>query len=484
MSLKISGLKRRSRIKGYPDNVFRLFPIVPILLLGIISIIGSTPNRNLPFPLTLSNAGPSQHVPVGSVVVLDGQSSDFRQATEVNIKNSTRLLQVWKLLTIPEGSNAVLSGRRSVNPEFTADIEGEYVIQLETQASNFSSDTPSRSTVLVTAYNGNCKPVAEAGPVRDVTTGTTVTLDGTLSSDADGDPLSYNWSFGADSPTAPLSDELTGNPVFTTAKHGDYRLRLTVNDGTVDSREDFVIIRSHNYSQPPVSISGPDQNVITGTQVFLDGSSSYDLAGGDLTYNWRILIFPVGSLAFLNSTGSVSPSFVPDIAGTYVIRLVVANSTTESRRNYDHVNLDRLMIHAAAVSESPKPLTLLTSLPYHPDQAEVGLEIQIDGVGADTVRVIPMTSPDAGTDATALRVYPAGENEVSFIINSPAWSMVSRSHPDPVHENDTLTVVLQRQSDSVYFQLVIGFSDYPALFTAQIDSLEGQRCGSSPDNCP
>ena len=41
----------------------------------------------------------------------------------------------------------------------------------------------------------NLAPVANAGPDQTVATGATVTLDGSASSDADGDALVFSWSF-------------------------------------------------------------------------------------------------------------------------------------------------------------------------------------------------------------------------------------------------------------------------------------------------
>ena len=94
------------------------------------------------------------------------------------------------------------------------------------------------------ASTGNTAPVANAGPDQLAKKGDIVTLDGSASSDADNDPLTYAWSFAskpADS-SAALSDPAAVGPTFTADKVGDYVLSLTVNDGTVDSAVDTVTI--------------------------------------------------------------------------------------------------------------------------------------------------------------------------------------------------------------------------------------------------
>ena len=71
----------------------------------------------------------------------------------------------------------------------------------------------------------NHAPVADAGP-DIVSSGTTITFDGTRSVDADGDALAYSWDFG-DGQTA------TGPVVtHTYAEGGTYPVVLLVNDGT------------------------------------------------------------------------------------------------------------------------------------------------------------------------------------------------------------------------------------------------------------
>lgn len=83
----------------------------------------------------------------------------------------------------------------------------------------------------------NDPPVADAGPGQTVHVRDVVTLDGTASSDIDGDPLTYKWSFTSmpAHTKATLSGATTANPTFRADKAGTYVVKLIVNDGTVDS---------------------------------------------------------------------------------------------------------------------------------------------------------------------------------------------------------------------------------------------------------
>jgi len=91
----------------------------------------------------------------------------------------------------------------------------------------------------------NHKPVANAGDDQIVSFGDTVQLNGSGSSDEDGDTLSYNWSFTStpDVSSVTLSDPTIGNPTFTPDKSGQYIIQLIVNDAKEDSEPDNITIK-------------------------------------------------------------------------------------------------------------------------------------------------------------------------------------------------------------------------------------------------
>ena len=83
----------------------------------------------------------------------------------------------------------------------------------------------------------NAAPVANAGTAQNVVAGAAVTLNGSGSSDANGDPLTYSWSLTSRpaGSTATLAGATTAAPTFGADAAGTYVASLVVNDGKVNS---------------------------------------------------------------------------------------------------------------------------------------------------------------------------------------------------------------------------------------------------------
>jgi RHS repeat-associated protein len=265
----------------------------------------------------VANAGPDQTVLVTQTVTLDGsKSSDV---------DGDLLTFAWLFKAVPPGSTASLSDPAAVKPTFVVDKPGTYEVQLIVNDGHVNS---SPSTVTITTQNS--PPVANAGPDQTVFVGDTVTLDGSLSSDVDGNPLSFRWSFVTVPATskAQLSDPAAVKPTFKVDAFGTYVVELIVNDGTVDSGVDTVTVSTQN--SPPVANAGLGQTVLVTQTVTLDGSNSSDVDGDALTYSWSITSLPPGSAAAFSDPNAVKPTFVVDKPGTYVAQLIVNDGQVDS----------------------------------------------------------------------------------------------------------------------------------------------------------
>jgi len=182
-----------------------------------------------------ANAGPDASAAPSRPITLDGSAS--------RDPNNTTVTYSWRIVEQPPGSHPTLTNATSAKPTFTADVAGRYVLAL------ICSDGTLMSTVdqvVIIVATGNLPPVANAGPDQTVTTGQLVTLNGTGSTDPNGDPLTYSWCLRGrpEGSTATLSGATTAQPTFTPDVAGSYVLCLTVNDGQAGSASDSVVVEA------------------------------------------------------------------------------------------------------------------------------------------------------------------------------------------------------------------------------------------------
>lgn len=265
-------------------------------------------------------AGLNQLVHAGQLVTLDGSGS-------YDSSGHVPLTYAWRFTARPAGSTAALANPTSVSPTFTADVLGDYVVQLVVTNSVGQASSPATVTISTV----NTPPVASAGPDQAITTiGATVQLNGGQSFDVDGDPLTYEWSFVSKPLTsaAALSNTKIVNPTFVADVHGTYVVQLIVRDGWSQSAPAQVTISFENVK--PVANAGLSQSTIVGHTVTLDGSGSHDANGDPLSYKWSFTAVPAGSTASIASPTSVITTFAPDLPGLYVAELIVNDGFVNS----------------------------------------------------------------------------------------------------------------------------------------------------------
>lgn len=213
-----------------------------------------------------------------------------------------------------------------------------FLLALAFGACSTKSDSKG-DTAAATA--GNSAPIADAGAPVSQSADTPVTLSGGGSRDPDGDPITFVWTFWhvpegstVDKKEAPFAKNHSADAsstTFTPDAVGTYIIELVVNDGKVDSAADTVIVTITAPESLPVANAGVDATSSVGNAVTLDGHASFDPQGRTLTYAWSVVDKPdASSLSGLTAGDTISPSFVPDARGAYVINLVVDNGLAKS----------------------------------------------------------------------------------------------------------------------------------------------------------
>lgn len=385
----------------------------------------------------VADAGPDQTVAQGDLVELDASGS-----SDVNGDNLTYL---WSLVSTPAGSSAMLSDPTAVMPNFTADLDGDYVVQLQVNDGQLDSTA---DTLTVKSSSGNMAPVADAGSDQTVMMGDSVSLDAGNSSDADGDTLSYQWSLISRpaGSMAILSDPNAEMPDFVADVDGEYVAQLVVNDGTQNSAPTTVTITTEPGNTAPMADAGADQVVMVGDDVALNAAGSSDVNGDALSYFWSLISAPDGSTATLSTLDAVTTGFTADVEGEYVVQLIVNDGMLDGTPDTvavtagTDVQVDEIIFKAKWNSKKSK-------LKVQGRKAPAGATVQVkdaetgDSLGTATVRhngkwkLIATLSESVDAPCTIIVEFngQAAEGDVK---KSPSCGEVDDDHEDDNDEHD------------------------------------------------
>ncbi|MBN1185085.1 MAG: hypothetical protein JXB49_22555 [Bacteroidales bacterium] len=200
-----------------------MFPILNIMKAGNIS--GAAP---------IAKAGGSIKCLAGTELELDGSQSYDPDGDSI-------LAYHWTVLSKPAGSSSIVADSTAGIAHFTPDVGGSFMIGLEVYDGSYYSVMFKQT---ITVKGSNTAPIANAGPDKQVLLNKGYTLDGSQSSDADGDSIVYIWRIisepaGSSISFGPLD---IPTPSFRNRVLGEYVFGLTVYDSIEYSQEDTVVI--------------------------------------------------------------------------------------------------------------------------------------------------------------------------------------------------------------------------------------------------
>ncbi|WP_278922846.1 Ig-like domain-containing protein [Pseudophaeobacter profundi] len=315
------------------------------------------PDKVLSITLTVDDGTETHQDTVGVTVMaqvaatLSGLPSDIRGTETITVSFSRDVtgfdeadLQLQNLTLSAFSASSPSSYQFDVTPV----ARGPVSITLPAGVAQDSrGNTNAVATLSATGFT-NEAPVADAGSDQVAGGGVLVTLDGSGSTDPDGDSLSYRWTPPAG---ISLSDPAAAQPSFTTPgiSPGDpdqeLDFTLTVDDGTETHSDQVRIILRTDVSVTlaglPNSFSGPGQHQIniqfsravtglTASDLVISGGEVQSLSGNGATYQAQLRASGQGDLAVSLPAGVAQDSNgIPNAASnemTAVNRIVEQTS--------------------------------------------------------------------------------------------------------------------------------------------------------------
>jgi len=216
-----------------------------------------------------ADAGPDQSIRAGDTVSLDGSAS-FDDNTA-----STALDYSWAFFSTPGGSSATLIGVDTATPSFVADVGGTYVVELVVTDEESLASDPDH----VEVSSDNLAPSSAAGNDHLVIIGTTVSLDGSASTDPEFDPLTYAWTI-ISAPVGSSSTIVGANNVassFVPDLEGIYQVNLVVSDLIGSGAPDMVEIvaaTAEDFSEVQIVSGGTVVDDLVPSQVTTGGNQN------------------------------------------------------------------------------------------------------------------------------------------------------------------------------------------------------------------
>jgi hypothetical protein len=297
--------------------------------------------NNIPPGFPLANAGPDQTVDEGQVVTMDGSSSIDQTEREI-------VSYLWTSLdpeiVFDNEDNAITTFSA---PEVIDDTEFVITLTVTDDDGNEFSDfaiitvlnVPQSPDVFITRFCANVN--AESPDTLDIIPDTLFVMDENtmylevFASDPDGDIVSYEWSSDPDLDFMGLigfeqqgmdrtNFSLDVSPVLG---YNTFTIKSTVTDTEEMTASTDITFIVDFVNKRPMAIFGQDfLSLVEGLDILMDGSSSSDPDGQEITFHWS---FPDG-VSFSDQNGEQLPS------------IKISNPSTKLRKSCPKIAIGRL----------------------------------------------------------------------------------------------------------------------------------------------
>jgi hypothetical protein len=256
------------------------------------------------------------------------------------------LTYVWSLANAPAGAMPTLANADSVTPTFLPDVKGTFRLKLVVSNGVVASE-PAFADIAVGLCGGRAPAVAASTSDPSPHIGEVVMLDAAVTDEdtvegcaAHAAAFAYAWSLAELPAGSRAALNATGirAPSFVVDVPGVYRARVIATDptGKASQVREISVTAGACGGQAPLAsaVTTGATAPKTGDTLSLhtsvtdaDTSAACAAHAATFEYAWSFEALPAGSRASLNDVGIAEPSFVPDVPGTYALKVVVTDPT-------------------------------------------------------------------------------------------------------------------------------------------------------------
>jgi PKD repeat protein len=337
----------RVRVSDYAYNLGAPGAVEKSLRLNVVD-----PARNQPPVAALTASAPAV---VGDAVVFDAGASSDPDPYDVG-----GLAYGWEFGdgTYNPGESRIETGRRTVTHVY--DTPGERTVKLQVGDCAGGSDTQELRLVVRPRSESDRAPTARftAAPESPYT-GQGVLIDGSASTDPNGQIVSYEWDFDGD-----LRFERTGRMqemAFATAGEKVIRLRVTDDEGLVNIGAGSVTVRRN--LPPTASFTYSPVDPFKDFPVTFDARGSSDREGPVARYEWDL----DGNGSFeTDGGGEPQLTHAYTTPGMRLVRLRVTDFLGVTAVVGHSVNVRIQSVTARASQAAPPPLAFSARLSGSP----------------------------------------------------------------------------------------------------------------------